>query len=176
MPERQLLLLRHAKAVLGEPGMEDAGRPLAPRGEAAARLIGRYLAEHRMLPDLVLCSPAARTRSTWEIAARELPQVPPCLFLDELYVFGSGAALLEALRQHGGTAARLLLVTHNPATQKLALTLAGSGSKAMRRQIAEKYPTAGLAILTFAAGYWVETTPSTGRLDAFVRPRDLEAS
>lgn len=176
MPERQLLLLRHAKAVLGDPGMEDADRPLAPRGKAAARLIGRYLAEHELLPDLVLCSPAVRTRATWEIAARELPQVPECKFLDELYDFGSGEVLLEAIRQHGGTSARLLLVTHNPATQNLALTLAGSGSKAMRRQIAEKYPTAGLAVLTFAAGYWVETTPATGRLDQFVRPRDLEAS
>ena len=45
MPDRQLLLLRHAKAVLGEPGMEDY-RPPARRsaGEQAAQAIGRYMA------------------------------------------------------------------------------------------------------------------------------------
>ena len=73
MPNRQLLLLRHAKAVIGEAGMEDFDRPLAERGRKAAGVMGRYLAEHDLVPDLALCSPARRTRETWEIAARELP-------------------------------------------------------------------------------------------------------
>ena len=176
MPERQLLLLRHAKAVTGEPGMADFDRPLAARGESAARLIGQHLTRCGLLPDLVLCSPARRTRETWDIAACELPQRPETRLIGELYDFGDGAALLAAIRQHGGTAARLMLVTHNPATQALALGLSATGDKSLRRQMAEKYPTAGLAVITFAAGYWVETSAATGRLDAFIRPRELERS
>ena len=41
MPNRQLLLLRHAKAVIGEGSMRDIDRPLAPRGEKAAKPRGR---------------------------------------------------------------------------------------------------------------------------------------
>ena len=173
MPNRQLLLLRHAKAVIGEGGMRDIDRPLAPRGEKAAKLMGRYMAEHGLIPALVLCSPARRTRQTWEIASAELPKIETRI-VDDLYDFGDGEALLSVIRQEGGSARRLLLVTHNPATQNLALSLAGSGDKALRQQMMEKYPTAGLAVLSFPGEDWAATAKGAGRLEAFLRPRDLE--
>jgi phosphohistidine phosphatase len=172
MPDRQLLLLRHAKAVLGGPGMKDIDRPLAERGQKAAKLMGRWLAEHDLVPSLVLCSPAVRTRETWEIASRELPGTET-RFLDALYDFGDGSALLQAVRKHGGRMRRLLLVTHNPATQGLALSLAAGSEKALLRQMAEKYPTAGLAVISFRGEDWSATAEGTGRLEAFIRPRDL---
>ena len=171
MPDRQLLLLRHAKAVLGE-GMDDFDRPLAPRGEEAARAIGRYMATNGLVPDLVLCSPARRTAQTWEIAARELPATEVHL-VEALYDFGDGEALLQVIREQGGAAKRLLLVTHNPATQNLALTLAGSGDRNLRRQMIEKYPTAGLAILTLSGRSWADLSDGQCQLEGFVKPRDL---
>ena len=170
MPDRQLLLLRHAKAVIGE-GMDDFDRPLAPRGEQAAQAMGRYMAANGLVPDLVLCSPARRTSQTWEIAARELPPTQVHL-VEALYDFGDGEALLQVIHEQGGNARRLLLVTHNPATQHLALSLAGSGNPVQRRQLLEKYPTAGLAVLV-APGSWQELAEGQCRLDAFIRPRDL---
>ncbi len=174
MPDRQLLLLRHAKAVPADAGMADFDRPLAPRGESSAAAIGRYLAEQDLAPDLVLCSPARRTRQTWEIAARQLPQTK-IRFIDELYDFGDGSALLGAIRRLGQDARRLMLVTHNPATQALALALAGMAEKSLRRKMAEKYPTAGLALISFPTGNWAETAEGQGRLDRFVTPRELMA-
>lgn len=173
MPKRQLLLLRHAKAVIGE-GLEDFDRPLADRGERAAKIMGRYMADNGLVPELVLCSPARRTRQTWDIAAAELPQTD-IRFIDTLYDFGSGDALLTTIRAEGGTARRLLLVTHNPATQNLALALATAGDKTLRRQMMEKYPTAGLAVISMAGEGWAATAEGEGHLDAFIRPRDLEA-
>ena len=170
MPDRQLLLLRHAKAVIGE-GMEDFDRPLAIRGEQAAQAMGHYMAANDLVPDLVLCSPARRTSQTWEIAARELPPTEVHL-VEALYDFGSGEELLRVIREQGGNARRLLLVTHNPATQHLALGLAGSGNPVQRRQMLEKYPTAGLAVLTHS-GPWQDLAEGTCRLDAFIRPGDL---
>lgn len=170
MPNHQLLLLRHAKAVIGE-GMDDFDRPLAPRGEQAAQAMGHYMAANGLVPDLVLCSPARRTTQTWEIAARELPPtlVKP---VAALYDFGDGEVLLGVIREQAGAAKRLLLVTHNPATQHLALVLAGTGDAALRRQMLEKYPTAGLAVLSATAG-WPELAEGECCLEAFIRPRDL---
>jgi phosphohistidine phosphatase len=172
MPDLELLLLRHAKAVLGEPGMADFDRPLAERGQKAAKLMGRYLAEHDLVPDLALCSPARRTMETWENAARELPKAE-LRVLDALYDFGDGSVQLHAIRQHGGSARRLLLVGHNPAIQSLALALAGHGETALRRRMLEKYPTAGLAVIGFPAARWPDVAEGKGHLQAFIRPRDL---
>ena len=171
MPDRQLLLLRHAKAVIGD-GLEDFDRPLAPRGEKAAEAMGRYMAENGLAPELVLCSPARRTAQTWEIAAQELPETQLHL-VEELYDFVSGEALLDVIRSRGDMVKRLLLVTHNPATQNLAVALSGTGDKTLRRDMMEKFPTAALAILTFSSGSWADTAEGQGHLDAFIRPREL---
>ncbi len=173
MPERQLLLLRHAKAVMAEAGMDDFARPLAERGLKDAARIGRLLASHGLVPDRVLVSPARRTRETWGLVASQFETPPEVTFLDELYDFGSGEALLSAIHRHGAAAGRLMLVTHNPATAGLASMLASSGDPAQRRQMIEKYPTAGLAIISFDTGDWAATQAGSGRLEAFVRPRDL---
>lgn len=171
MPDRQLLLLRHAKAIIGE-GMEDFDRPLALRGEEAAKVIGQTMAASGLVPDLVLCSPARRTSQTWEIAARELPATEVHL-VEALYDFGDGEALLQVIREQGGKAKRLLLVTHNPATQNLALALTGTGDRLLRRQMIEKFPTGALAVITFTGGSWQDLADAQGRLDAFIRPRDI---
>lgn len=173
MPERQLLLLRHAKAVTAEAGMDDFARPLAARGLKDAARIGRLLASHGLMPDRALVSPARRTRETWGLVASQFEAPPEATFLEELYDFGNGEALLAAMQREGGTAERLMLVTHNPATAALASTLAGSGDPAQRRQMMEKYPTAGVAIISFDTGSWAATQAGSGKLEAFVRPRDL---
>ncbi len=73
MPKHQLLLLRHAKAVIGEGAMADIDRPLSPRGESAAKRMGPTWQSNGLVPDLVLCSPARRPRQTWTLPHAELP-------------------------------------------------------------------------------------------------------
>lgn len=172
MPDRQLLLLRHAKAVPEEFGMDDFDRPLTERGRNNAEAMGRYIAAQGLAPDLVLYSPARRTVETWEIAAQHLPRVKSRPVQD-LHDFGTGSALLEVIRAQGGAARRLMLVTHNPATERLALRLSGEGEKALLRRMAEGYPTCALAVIDFGAGGWEDTAAGKGTLHSFTRPRDL---
>ena len=61
--QRRITLLRHAKAVPDERG-DDHGRILAPQGKEAAVALGDWLRENDLLPELVLCSTATRTRET----------------------------------------------------------------------------------------------------------------
>src|SRR5580765_427313 len=62
----RLYLVRHAEAAPGEP---DELRRLTPSGRAAARDLGRRLAEEEP-PDAVLASPLLRARETAEEIAR----------------------------------------------------------------------------------------------------------
>ena len=98
MPDRQLLLLRHAKAVPGKAGMADFDRHLAERGQKAAKLMGRYLAEHDLVPDLVLCSPA-RTYVDVLQAGAGLGERPQASVRD--LPFSKGEDEADRQRQHG---------------------------------------------------------------------------
>ena len=71
MPERTLILLRHAKSDWS--GMEaDIRRPLAQRGRRQAPEAGRWLGANVDNIDLVVLSPATRAQQTWELVAAEL--------------------------------------------------------------------------------------------------------
>ena len=63
---RELILLRHAHAEPAGNGQADLDRPLSAEGLAEAEAAGRWLAENKLVPDCVLCSPSRRTRETLE--------------------------------------------------------------------------------------------------------------
>lgn len=84
MTARTLILLRHAKAQ-HPAGLPDLDRPLTDRGHADATAAGAWLASHGYVPDLVLCSPARRTRQTWHGVALGLTAAPTVRYDQRLY-------------------------------------------------------------------------------------------
>lgn len=68
----KLLIIRHAKSSWKNPNLEDSRRPLNSRGERDAPEMGRRLSEKKILPDLMISSPAVRARTTAEIIAKEI--------------------------------------------------------------------------------------------------------
>lgn len=172
---RHLLLLRHAKAASGGPGIADRERPLAPRGNRDAGLIGAALVAEGTIPDLVLCSPTRRTRETLDGVVSRFPAAPRVIVVDSLYGAADGD-YVQIISEFGGTAKRLLVVGHNPTIHATALALAGSGDEALRTRLAGKFPTAGLALIAFKGKAWSATLPGSGELIQLLRPRDLCSS
>ena len=167
---RRLILLRHAKS--DWPGdVSDIDRPLNARGAAAAPRVGAYLASEALYPAYVMVSPAKRTVMTWEAVRPHLPgleaQIVPSIYES------SGTRLLAAVRSAPESADSLLLIGHNPGLQDLAEHLIGAGSRRARTALAEKFPTAALAVIEFETGSWSRIAPGTGRLERFVTPRTL---
>lgn len=62
------------------------------------------------------------------------------------------------------------LVGHNPGCEELATSLAGSGSMKARTTMARKYPTCGVAVLSFPEP-WAQVTPGSAELIDFHIPR-----
>jgi phosphohistidine phosphatase len=168
-----LMLLRHAKSSLATAGQADLDRPLNDRGKRAATAVGRYMASNGLVPQLVLCSPARRTKETWDIAAAELSVTPKILVADEIYDSADGKALMACLPHKAGTAQSILLVGHNPSIGELAQTLSGTGSGKLRERLEKKYPTGAFAVFTIDLGNWQSVASGSGTLLHFVRPRDL---
>ncbi|GGS62418.1 phosphohistidine phosphatase [Planobispora rosea] len=114
---RTLIVLRHAKAV-HTPGLADPERPLTERGERDARRVGETLVALGLRPDLVLCSPAVRTRQTAELA---LPG-EPIEFERDIYE-AYADELLTLIRGTDPRVRTLLLVGHNPGAHELVMGL-----------------------------------------------------
>jgi len=171
---KRLYLLRHAKAVPTDPALEDFDRELAPRGLEDAAAMAAYLVARDMPPELLLVSPAARTRQTAELVLRRVKAKAD--YRDALYLAEAGK-ILRAVEETGDAVQSLMVVGHNPGLELLAALLAREPLRRKEKKrhdiLEEKFPTAALAVLDFAVPRWRDLVPGEGRLVDFVRPRDL---
>ena len=85
----RVTLIRHGKAEISKPGVQDFDRPLVARGQINASVVGAFLATHRILPQLVLVSPSARTRETYDLPFEVI----------DLHVVSDGSASQSELEQ-----------------------------------------------------------------------------
>jgi phosphohistidine phosphatase len=169
---KRLYLLRHAKAEVGDPSLADFDRALTPRGRRAAERIGDLLVSRKELPELVLCSPSQRTRETLELVLPALCEPPQILFERSLYLADSGSLLARVCAIPEGVE-RAMFIGHNPGIEELAARLTRRDPSGRLPTLADKFPTAALAILVLP-GRW-EQAPDGGRLEDFIRPRDLDS-
>jgi phosphohistidine phosphatase len=160
---KQLLLLRHAKSSWDDPSLADEDRPLAPRGRKAAKRLGAYVRRERIAVGVVLCSSAKRARETLDLV-----RPPGEIVIERELYHATAAELLERLRRVPDEVDAVMLIGHEPAIRDLAVGLVGPESELADR----KFPTAGLATLTFT-GPWTTLAPDGAGLAAFVRPREL---
>jgi phosphohistidine phosphatase len=173
MAMRTVMLMRHAKSNWDRPELADVDRPLASRGQEAAPLIARHIKARKWRPDLVLCSHAERVRETWQLMSPILSRSIECRTLRAIYL-GAPSRLLEALRRGSDEVRTLMLIGHNPGLGRLAVSLCAAGPKKALARMQTKFPTAALAVIDLDVDHWRDVAPGVGRLEAFVRPKDLK--
>lgn len=169
---RRLILFRHAKAAPHDATDDDFDRPLTPEGREAAAGMGQWLDENGIVPDLVVCSPSARTRQTWD-AARGAFDPEPALIYERLVYDAAPATLFEIVRSADADVQTLMLVGHNPGMEALASALADSAEPEVADRFEKKFPTAAVAILDFEDIPWAAVEEKTGWLYAFETPKHL---
>jgi len=169
-----LYLLRHAKSAVGEPGQDDHARPLNGRGRRASDRIGDVLAERGEPPEIVLCSSSRRTRETLDRVLERLSARPRVVIESDLYL-ADAPTLLAHLHGLSDDYERAMLVGHHPGIADLAEMLGTEGPRDLKQRLAEKFPTAALAIVELDGARWAEIGAG-GTLVAFVLPRELESS
>lgn len=167
MSSRHLVLVRHAKAEAA--GSSDAARPLAARGRRDASAVGRWLVEHRIEPDLVVISPARRTRETWDLVSSELSSSPQATIDPRIYE-NTTDDLLAVVREAAPDARTLVLVGHNPSIEQLAFTLDDGAASAPRTELRDGFPTSAIAVLSVPVD-WADIGPDLGTLEHFAAPR-----
>lgn len=166
-----LALFRHAKSSWEKVDLDDFDRPLNQRGRTAAPVMGAALKELNFTPQLILCSSAKRARETLALAAPNLKGTPEVKFDDQLYLT-SPETLLSRLKSVPAGIKSVLMIGHNPGLHALALMLAGAGDAKSVSRLEDKFPTGAVAIFTFPQTTWRDVAPGSGRLEAFITPRE----
>lgn len=165
----RITLIRHGKAEMPRVGGNDFDRRLVQRGMQNAEAVGQFMQTHKLLPDLVLVSPARRTQQTFELMLASWPAPPRVVYEDKLYDV-SADTLLDLILKHGRDLESLAVVGHNPSLVVLLSHFVGLVDIEFNLG---HFPTCCLADIGFDAAKINDIDPYDGRLLSLVRARDL---
>lgn len=160
---KRLYLIRHAKSSWAEPGLRDFDRPLNDRGKSDAPFMGKRLAKYGIRPDLILASPAKRTRKTAERIAEAVGYPQADILYDQAIYEAEVPSLLHVLALVPASIVELFLVGHNYAITDLAEYLSG--------QSLGNIPTCGIVAVEFTEGSWAGLQAGSGRMLFFDFPK-----
>jgi phosphohistidine phosphatase len=161
---KELLLLRHGKSDWNT-NTQDFYRPLNKRGNRNAKEMGEWLNQLKLMPDLIISSPATRALTTAEIVGKILGIEHDSIQIEQSIYEASVSDLHRLLSQIPASVHRLLLVGHNPGFEYLVHQLAPKIPAASNGNL---IPTATIAFLQLDSQW------SHLQGDSFIqRPKDL---
>jgi phosphohistidine phosphatase len=161
---KTIYMMRHAKSRRGPQFETDYERPLAKRGKRDAARMGEYMAEHDLLPELIVSSSAERARDT-TLRFADAADYQGEVRLDEGLYMTHEEAYLDRIWALDDTLASVMFVGHNPATESAIETL----SDAYVRM-----PTAAIACVQFEVETWADVEEGMGHLAWVERPKELD--
>lgn len=171
---KKLYLLRHAKSDYPANVRDDKNRPLNERGKNACKIMGAFLKENNIAPDMIISSDALRTKQTIKNIIDESCLRNKVDFTKNLYLASAGEILKEVAKINNNLN-NVMVVAHNPGIQELAAILFKDGDEEKLRKIKTKYPTASLSSFILHTNSWSEIYPASCTLEFFVSPKDLVA-
>lgn len=169
--KKDLIILRHAKSDWNSKCSIDRGRPLNHRGKRDAQMIGNWMAQHKIVPDIVLSSPAKRATSTLEhVLAAISSEKIKIDYVESLYL-AELSTLLEIIRKTPDSIQRLMLVGHNPGLEELVSYLSIQEIPATKK--GKIFTTANLALLEVTEGFELIQQHNCN-LQSLIRPKELK--
>ncbi len=112
---KNLLLIRHAQAEKFSETNKDIDRKLTSEGMKIASLLGKYLKDEGINPDMIISSMAQRSQLTAELVASQLDyELDDIQCVEGLYE-ASVRELVNLLSQLDNGNSVVLIIGHNPA-------------------------------------------------------------
>ena len=158
---KKIYLIRHGNTSFG---LDDRSRTLDSQGARESSLIGKFIKDSKICPDIVFSSTSIRTRQTIDIIAGEAGiDAKSIEYSDQYYTFSSDRIidLINGFDESYGT---VFVIGHNPAMMEAVACLTGKQRTG--------YPTCGLSVLS-TEGKWSEIAGGGCCLDLFIAPDEL---
>jgi phosphohistidine phosphatase len=162
---RYLYLVRHAQSAEKQVNQNDFGRELTSTGVKQALLIGNYLLQQQIMPDVIMTSTAERARMTASVIADALKTDPEKINLQEDLYEASTRTFFQFVTQLEDHLQHVVCVAHNPVVTYLAEYLTGA-------EVGDMVP-AGMAMIKFNIQSWKEVSQGNGELENYITPEML---
>jgi len=143
---KTLVLVRHAKSSRKDETLDDIDRPLNKRGKRDAPIMATAFAERDIDIELVICSPAKRTRRTAKIFCGELGYRWHDAEINEQLYEARAGELQGVIRHIDDDVDAAMLFGHNPSFTDLANQFAPAPI--------DNLPTCGIVTMVFDTSRW----------------------
>jgi phosphohistidine phosphatase len=159
---KHLYLIRHAKSDWSNESKSDFERGLNKRGKKAILTMANALKEKKVMPDLILASPAKRARLTANGLAKEIGYTGKIKYIDALYM-AEPLDVLSIIKEIKDKYDNVCIVGHNPETTQL--------TNLMVEEYIENVPTLGIVALELPIKHWQQFKPEKVKLNFFIYPK-----
>lgn len=167
----RLLVLRHGKTEIVAPSGDDFDRQLVSRGIRNSTDMGALIRRHMPKPDIVLVSPAMRTRQTAEHVLKAIDPALEPVFDDRIYN-ASGDRLHDVLTDFAWDSQTALIIGHNPGLILLVQMMMGEEDEHLAASVTD-FPTCSLADLVFEPDTLGQLHHGSGKLLSLLKPREI---
>jgi phosphohistidine phosphatase len=165
MSKRQLILIRHTKSSWNDFSLPDFDRPIKKDRIDDAKNMAAKLKSLGIKPDLIICSPAKRTRQTAEYFCDKLKYDSSHIQFDKRIYESSAEEILQVTNEIEAKNKTVLLIGHNPSLTHFVNLF-------IENKI-DDLPTTCVAWLEFESDNW-EVYPQTPcTLKAFLTPKTI---
>ena len=159
---KNLYLIRHAKSDWSDESLSDFERGLNKRGKRAIFTMAEALKNKKIMPDLILCSAAKRTKLTAKGLAKEIGYNGKIKYMDELYM-AQPHDVISIIKEIKQKYDNVFIVGHNPETTQLANILTDENI--------ENVPTLGIVSFQLPVKDWSRLEPKNAKLNFFIYPK-----
>lgn len=160
---KRLLLVRHAKSSWEDMKLEDIDRPLNKRGKKDAPTMGLRLKKMKILPDILISSPAKRALSTAKKIAEKINYPKKNILQENLLYHGTNQDLIKIVKNLPDNAESVMLFGHNPGFTDFANRLCKINIS--------NIPTTGIVAIDFQINKWSKADYGMGELVFFDYPK-----
>lgn len=159
---KTLYLARHAKSYWKDQSIPDFDRPLNSRGKRDAPFMGEVLNDKKIIPDLIISSPAKRTKKTAiEIAEKIKYSEKKILYNEDLYEASSNT-ILKLIKKIDENYDSVMIFAHNPGLTML--------NNHLSNHYIDNIPTCGIVALQLDKK-WSEIDKNSCRFLFFEYPK-----
>ena len=159
---KTLYLARHAKSYWKDQSIPDFDRPLNSRGKRDAPFIGEVLKDKGVKPDLIICSPAKRTKKTAIEIAEKLRYPEKKILYDEELYEASSNILIRVIKKINEKYDSVMIFAHNPGLTML--------NNHISNNYLENIPTCGIVALQLDKK-WIEIDKNSCQFLFFEYPK-----